>query len=325
MAEYKQAERKRAPTHPGVILKRDVFPALGLSNAHAAQILRVSRQHLMRVLSAQASMSLELCLKVGKLTGNGAEFWLNIQNTHDLWHARQSRGIRTMLAAIPGPKQRQGMDRIKAIMMFNRARQYCEKNYPNKLDEVNAIGYEKFQNMKSREFLYNYCYVVYASGFEASKVKSKFPDLQAAFKNFEIRSLAKMRSIRKPLAIFNNERKACSFLKGSKNIAGEGFSNFKKRLKCAKERGEQGLNILEELPGIGRVTKYHLAKDIGLADVAKPDIWLERAAKHCNSTVDDLIDFLSEKYSLPRRAVDIILWRYGSDKKLGLHSTKGGS
>ena len=121
-----------------------------------------------------------------------------------------------------------------------------------------------------------------------------------------------MRSIKKPLSIFNNENKAGSFLKGSKLIAEEGFSHFKKRLK------NEGLDMLEVLPGIGPITKYHLAKNIGLADEAKPDIWLVRAAEACNSSVDELVKYLADKYNLTQHIVDVILWRYGADKSLGL-------
>jgi hypothetical protein len=73
-------------------------------------------------------------------------------------------------------------------------------------------------------------------------------------------------------------------------------------------------DMLKKLPGIGPITKYHLAKNIGMANVAKPDIWLERAAVLCSTTVQELVEFLSKKYGLSRHAVDVILWRYGADK-----------
>jgi hypothetical protein len=121
-----------------------------------------------------------------------------------------------------------------------------------------------------------------------------------------------MKSLKPALAVFNNERKASSFLKGSKLVAREGFSAFKKRLQI------EGVDMLEKLPGIGPITKYHLAKNIGLVDEAKPDIWLVRTADACSSTVEELVAFLSEKYSMSRHAVDVILWRHGADNGLGL-------
>jgi hypothetical protein len=68
------------------------------------------------------------------------------------------------------------------------------------------------------------------------------------------------------------------------------------------------------LPGIGPITKYHLAKNIGLLDNPKPDIWLQRAALKCSSSVDELVEYLSKKYKLSQHTVDVILWFYGADK-----------
>ena len=204
------------------------------------------------------------------------------------------------------------MKRSKASRMFEEAKKYCEANYPDELDWANGINSETFRNLKSKRFLAEYCWVIYASGFKVSIVESIFPELRTAFKNFELDALARMRSLKGVLSIFNNERKASSFLRGSKSIAKEGFSTFKKRLK------KEGVDMLEKLPGIGPITKFHLAKNIGLIDEAKPDIWLVRAAEACNTTVDELVEFLSEKYNMSRHAVDVIIWRHGADNGLGL-------
>ena len=75
--------------------------------------------------------------------------------------------------------------------------------------------------------------------------------------------------------------------------------------------------MLEELGGIGEITKFHLAKNIGLIDKAKPDIWLKHAAKLCDTEVDELVKFLSKEYLLSQHVVDVILWRYGADGRLG--------
>ncbi len=199
-----------------------------------------------------------------------------------------------------------------AIRMFETAKSYCRENYPDELAWAKSISPETFRNLRSKRFLSEYCWVVYASGFKVATVESIFPDLRTAFKNFELAYLARMRSLKPVLDVFNNKRKANSFLEGSKLIAREGFSAFKKRLK------EKGVDVLEQLPGIGPITKYHLAKNIGLVDEAKPDIWLVRAADACLSTVEELVAFLSVKYGLSRHTVDVILWRYGADKGLAL-------
>ncbi|MCX5515255.1 addiction module antidote protein, HigA family [Kaistia algarum] len=83
----------RAPTHPGVLLRDTVLPALNnMSITQMADTLRVSRQQLHRVLAAEAGISPEMALRLGKFCGNGPELWLNMQRNYDLWQARERIG-----------------------------------------------------------------------------------------------------------------------------------------------------------------------------------------------------------------------------------------
>ncbi|WP_286293347.1 hypothetical protein [Methylomarinovum tepidoasis] len=202
------------------------------------------------------------------------------------------------------------MRQDKAIELFEVARAYCEDKYPDLIEWASSIDSQTFRNLRFKRFLSEYCWVVYTSGFSADVLDGRFESLARAFKNFDPDRLYRMRSIKPVLRVFNNERKARNFLSGAKMVYEEGFSNFKKRLK------EEGVDILEHLPGIGKITKYHLAKNIGLLDSAKPDVWLERAARNCDTTVNELVGFLSERYNLSRHVVDIIIWRFSADKGL---------
>ena len=83
------ARPKRKLTHPGEILREDVLPALGLTVTEAALQLRVTRQTLHRILSARSSISPDMAVRLGRFCGNGAEFWLRMQQAYDLWHAEQ--------------------------------------------------------------------------------------------------------------------------------------------------------------------------------------------------------------------------------------------
>ena len=80
---------KRPPTHPGVILREDVLPSLGLSVSEAARQLRVSRQTLHRILAGTSSVTPEMAIRLGKFCGNGAGLWLRMQEAFDLWHAER--------------------------------------------------------------------------------------------------------------------------------------------------------------------------------------------------------------------------------------------
>lgn len=91
----------RQPTHPGEILREDVFPALQLKASKAAEILQISRQYMSDILNGRKPLTPFLCLKIGKLAGNGPDLWMNMQSKYNLWEAAQDRDNRKILANIP--------------------------------------------------------------------------------------------------------------------------------------------------------------------------------------------------------------------------------
>ncbi len=95
---------RRAPTHPGAILRLDVLPATGESVMSAAKKLGVSRQLLHRILAGQAPVTPEMALRLGKFCGNGPNIWLGMQQAYDLWHAEKA--MSKTLAKIETAKER---------------------------------------------------------------------------------------------------------------------------------------------------------------------------------------------------------------------------
>jgi addiction module HigA family antidote len=78
---------KRSPTHPGAILREDVFPTLGISVTEFAKHLGISRQTLHAVLAEKSAITPELALRIGAFLGNGPQLWVEMQSKYDLWHA----------------------------------------------------------------------------------------------------------------------------------------------------------------------------------------------------------------------------------------------
>ncbi len=98
--EYQVTERPaRCPTHPGVILRDDVLPALRLSVSAAARQLGVTRQTLHRIMAGTAPVTPEMAVRLGRFCGNGPELWLGMQQAHDLWLARER--LKDVLDSIP--------------------------------------------------------------------------------------------------------------------------------------------------------------------------------------------------------------------------------
>lgn len=202
-------------------------------------------------------------------------------------------------------------DKALALQLGNAAVDYLRETDPEVFKWAIETSRANFEEMELQTFLRAYCWVVYASGFRFSTVKALFPRIASGFKNFDPDAIARMRSIKPVLEVFNNERKARCFLTGAKQVVEEGFDSFKTRL------GTRGPDVLLELGGIGPITKNHLAKNIGLADVAKADIWLVRAAQLCGaSSVDHFIVFLTSELRLSAHAIDVAIWTYAKDGEM---------
>jgi hypothetical protein len=203
------------------------------------------------------------------------------------------------------------MDEALATTLAQAALDHLRQQHPAMYRRIRRIGPDTFRYLKAKTFLKLYCRAVYGSDFKAAIVQAKFPALKRAFHHFDLDALAQMESIVPALAVLNNERKARCFLQGAQAIAAEGFIAFKRRLR------RNGLAVLQELPGIGPVTQYQLAKDIGLMDVPKPDVWLRRMAALCGTEdVFELIAYMAQVTGEPLRVIDAALWNYALDGKL---------
>jgi addiction module HigA family antidote len=104
MSTINRGPRKIKPTHPGEMLREDYFPDYGLTVKKFAMELGVSRQTVNELLRERRAVSPEMALRLSRLFGNSAEFWLNTQRAVDLWVAeknikRKIRRIKPLNAA----------------------------------------------------------------------------------------------------------------------------------------------------------------------------------------------------------------------------------
>ena len=81
---------ERRPTHPGAILREDMFPALDVKVMTAAKMLGVSRQTLHRILAEAAPITPAMAARLGKFFGDGPDLWLAMQGRYDVWHAEKA-------------------------------------------------------------------------------------------------------------------------------------------------------------------------------------------------------------------------------------------
>ena len=83
-------QRKIRPTHPGEMLREDFLQDYGLTVSGLAQALGVSRQSVNELIRERRAVSPEMAIRLSRLFGNSAEFWLNAQRAVDLWDAAQA-------------------------------------------------------------------------------------------------------------------------------------------------------------------------------------------------------------------------------------------
>lgn len=92
------------PPHPGLTLRDDVLPALGLSVTEAAAQLKVARVTLSRMLNGRAAISPEMALRIeawlGVERGGEARIWLAEQSAYDLWQVRKSFKLKVQRAEL---------------------------------------------------------------------------------------------------------------------------------------------------------------------------------------------------------------------------------
>ncbi len=94
--------RNRPPTHPGEMLLEEFLKPMGLTQAELARRLGVSYPRLNEIVKGRRSVTPDTALRLSRVLGMSADFWLGLQQDWDLWHAMNS----------PEAKQ---IDRLKPI------------------------------------------------------------------------------------------------------------------------------------------------------------------------------------------------------------------
>jgi addiction module HigA family antidote len=92
--------RKRPPTHPGGILRRQYIEPLSLTISELANTLGVSRKTLSKIVNEHGSVTPDMALRLSKAFKTTPELWLNLQQNYDLWQASHSSDDWKMIEAI---------------------------------------------------------------------------------------------------------------------------------------------------------------------------------------------------------------------------------
>lgn len=78
------------PTHPGEMLLEEFLKPLGMTQAELAERLRVSYPRINELVHCKRGMTPNTALRLERLFGMDADFWLNLQLRWDLYHTMHS-------------------------------------------------------------------------------------------------------------------------------------------------------------------------------------------------------------------------------------------
>jgi antitoxin HigA-1 len=78
------------PVHPGEMLLEEFLKPLNITQSAFAVRLGVSFPRLNEVINAKRSVTPDTALRLARVTGMSADFWLGLQQDWDLWHALRS-------------------------------------------------------------------------------------------------------------------------------------------------------------------------------------------------------------------------------------------
>jgi addiction module HigA family antidote len=96
---------QRVTTHPGEMLREEFLIPLGISQNALAMKIRVPATRIGDIVHGRRAISTDTALRLARFFGNSPEFWMNLQQQHDLSKAKQElekiieREVETYLVA----------------------------------------------------------------------------------------------------------------------------------------------------------------------------------------------------------------------------------
>jgi len=186
---------------------------------------------------------------------------------------------------------------------FKKAREFAQEYYG---DELKRIGSVRFDQVGPNSFFMEYIWVVHATGFSAKAVGKFMPRLTEAYGPWNVLADESWSFFDRVQPVCNNPQKAKAIWQMATIIRdgtkARDWEAFKQDKLSTPEK-------LADLPYIGKVTCYHLGRNIGLLDCVKPDLHLIRLAEHfkCKNCVE-MCKKMGAGTDLPLGIVDLIVW-----------------
>ena len=82
--------RHRPPTRPGEMLLEEFVKPLAITQSELASRLGISFPRLNEIIRGKRTITSDTALRLARVLGMSADFWLGLQLDWDLWHAMRS-------------------------------------------------------------------------------------------------------------------------------------------------------------------------------------------------------------------------------------------
>jgi addiction module HigA family antidote len=92
---------KRTPTHPGEMLLEEFLIPLHMTQTVCAERLGVSYPRLNEIIRGKRGVTPDTALRLERLFGMSAQFWLNVQQAYDLYQTLHSPAAKSIAKIKP--------------------------------------------------------------------------------------------------------------------------------------------------------------------------------------------------------------------------------
>jgi antitoxin HigA-1 len=86
----------RPPTHPGEMLLEEFLKPLGISQSALAVRLKISFPRMNEIIRGKRGVTPDTALRLSRVVGMSADFWLGLQQDWDLWHAARGKNAKAI-------------------------------------------------------------------------------------------------------------------------------------------------------------------------------------------------------------------------------------
>jgi len=93
--------RNLPPTSPCEMLLEEFLKPLGISQSAFAVRLGVSFPRLNEIIRGKRAVTPDTALRLARVLGMSADFWLGLQQDWDLWHAMRGEGAKAIAELEP--------------------------------------------------------------------------------------------------------------------------------------------------------------------------------------------------------------------------------